>query len=89
MLLLSLSPSRLTSAPWILTLLKPVFSHLQLLGFMVIGYIDDCTLFAAAQEERISYGCYALYLFDSVGLTITVQNQFLCLLKSWFLLGNL
>ena len=68
-------PQGLTSAPRIFTkLLKPVFSHLRSLGIMVICYIDDCIFFAASEEELISNVSYALYLFDSVGLTINVKK---------------
>ena len=58
-------------------LLKPVFAFLRKQGFTVLGYIDD-TLFIENSSEDIMNALHkATRLFDSLGLTISVNKSVL------------
>ena len=69
-------PQGLTSAPRIFTkLMKPVFSHLRARGYVVSCYIDDCIFIAPTEHELQDIIYYALLLFDSLGITTSLQKS--------------
>lgn len=71
-------PQGLTSAPRIFTkLLKPVLAHLRKLGITVCCYLDDCIFIGASEVELIENVRYAVFLFDSLGLTVNVKKSVL------------